>query len=222
MDNNFYQLNSSLSNVVIEYITEKIFTGEYKAGDRIIERKIAEDLQISRSPIREAIKVVQQQGLVEFSPRKGSYVAVKSKEDIKEIFSIRCLLESDIIEILIKEDLLNGDDFIMMEKITEEMDEVARSKESIEKKVYEMSKKDIMFHKYIWEKSKSKLRIKILSDMYLNLQLAMILDTNIEQNIEDSGIEHRLIIDALKNKDIEKAKNYLINHIVSYRARILE
>lgn len=217
MDNINYLLNSNLSNVVIEYITKKIFIGEYKAGDKIVEIKIAEDLKISRSPIREAIKVIQEQGLIEYIPRKGCTVAFKSEEQIKEIFDIRCLLENNIIETLIKEDILINEDFNSLSKIVDQMDVIAHSNEDITKLVYDMSKEDIKFHKYLWEKSNKTLHIKILNDIFLNLQLAMILDTNIDANLKDTASEHALIIDSLKNKDIESTKKNLRDHIVSYR-----
>ncbi|HSH36157.1 GntR family transcriptional regulator, partial [Schnuerera sp.] len=82
----------SLSDIVIDYITKKILTGEYKEGDRILESKIAESLEISRAPVREGIIELQNQGLLKYIPRKGNFVTKMTMEDVKEVFDIRLLL----------------------------------------------------------------------------------------------------------------------------------
>ena len=217
MESNFGKLDLSISNIVIDYIIEKIFIGKYKSGEKIIEREIADTLKISRSPVREAIKILQQQGLLNYSPRKGCTVAFKSENEIKEIFDIRCLLENSIIETLVKEDILVDEDFDNIDEIIKEMDKIAYSDDDISKKVYDMSKQDIKFHQYLWKKSNKNLHIKILHDLYLNLQLAMIVDTNINPNLMYTALEHKLISNSLKAKNIESAKNNLKKHIISYR-----
>lgn len=215
------QINLNLSNIVVDYIMEKILTGEYKQGEKISERKIAEDLKISRSPIREGIKVIQEQGILEFIPRKGNFVTIMSIEDIKEVFEIRCFLEDDIIEILIKDNILNDNDFNKLSSIVDEMVYIANSDKPLNIKIYEISIKDIEFHKYMWEKSNSKRRLKILKDMYLNLQLAMAIENNVGSDLEAISIEHNLIIDAIKDRNLDLAKKHMRNHIVSFRGEIL-
>lgn len=215
------QINLNLSNIVVDYIMEKILTGEYKQGEKISERQIAEDLKISRSPIREGIKVIQEQGILELVPRKGNFVTIMSIEDIKEVFEIRCFLEDDIIEILIKDNILNDKDFKKLESIVDDMVHIANSDKPLNIKIYEISIKDIEFHKYMWEKSNSKRRLKILKDMYLNLQLAMAIENNVGSDLEAISIEHKLIIEAIKNRNLELAKKHMKNHIISFRGEIL-
>jgi len=111
MKQNLNYLKKNLSDIVIDYIMKKIFTGEYREGDRLLESKIAEELNISRSPVREGIIELQNQGLVKYIPRKGNFITKMTMEDIKEIFDIRLLLENDIIEILINEKKLTEADF---------------------------------------------------------------------------------------------------------------
>ena len=171
MKQNLNYLKKNLSDIVIDYIMKKIFTGEYREGDRLLESKIAEELNISRSPVREGIIELQNQGLVKYIPRKGNFITKMTMEDIKEIFDIRLLLENDIIEILINEKKLTEADFAKLTQIVDEMVDIATSDLSVSEKVLGINEKDIEFHTYIWNKSESKRRVKILTDLFISLNL---------------------------------------------------
>ena len=108
MENIFNMEN--LSDKVTIFIREKIFCGEYDMGDRLLEQDLADELGVSRAPVREAIKNLVNQGLLVSIPNKGTYVEKINKKDVKEIFEIRVYLESRIIEELIKKDLLKQED----------------------------------------------------------------------------------------------------------------
>jgi DNA-binding GntR family transcriptional regulator len=215
-------LKNNLSTIVVEYLKEKIFKGEYRQGERIQERAIAEDLDISRAPVREGIRELQLQGLLEFTPRKGNIVAVFSMEDLKEIFDIRLLLENDIIDILIAENLLNEKDFAHLNYLVEEMIHVANSSDATRIKIFELNKKDSAFHQYLWSKAGSRRRCKILVDLFLQLKMAMIIDTEISGDFVEVASQHFDIIRALKAGDSLKAKLYLKNHIISYKNELFD
>lgn len=85
---------SPIRDKVYDYIKQAIVNGVYKSGDRIIERELAEQLNVSRTPIREALFRLESQGLVKTLPRKGVVVSSLSPEEIVEIFTILSALES--------------------------------------------------------------------------------------------------------------------------------
>lgn len=209
-------LKKNLSDIVIDYIINKILTGEYREGDRILESKIAEELNISRAPVREGIIDLQNQGLIKYVPRKGNYISKMTIKDIKEVFDIRLLLENDIIEILINEKKLTEEDFSKLTKIVDEMVEIAKSNEPISERVLGINEKDIEFHKFIWNKSDSKRRVKILTDLFYQLKLAMIIDTEITGDLVVTASSHYDIIKYLRDGDIEKCKQALRDHIITY------
>ncbi|MFN2341690.1 MAG: GntR family transcriptional regulator, partial [Halanaerobium sp.] len=106
------QLNyQSLSEKVAEHLKREIFLENYQGGDRILEARVAEELSVSRAPVREAIKELEKAGLVETVPRKGSFVVSFEESDIKEIFEIRVILEGRMMELIIQNDLLDEKDF---------------------------------------------------------------------------------------------------------------
>ena len=85
---------SPIRDKVYLYIKQAIMQGLYKSGDRIIERELADQLNVSRTPIREALFRLESQGFVKTLPRKGVIVSKLSSEEIIEIFTILSVLES--------------------------------------------------------------------------------------------------------------------------------
>lgn len=85
---------SPIRDKVYEYIKQSIISGVYKSGDRIVERELADQLRVSRTPIREALFRLESQGLVKTLPRKGVVVSKLEPEEVVEIFTILASLES--------------------------------------------------------------------------------------------------------------------------------
>jgi len=209
--------HENLSDKVVEFIKQKIFTGEYKKGHHILEQEIANELNISRAPVREGIKLLQNQELIKFIPRKGNYVNEFTMEDIKEIYDIRLLIETSVFEILINEKKLTEEDFQNLIKIIDEMVELAKKEGELSTKIMSLNKKDMEFHRYIWNKSGSNRRIRILSTLYTQLQLAMIIDTKLAGNLENTAKEHYAIIKYLRQGDLDSCIKAFEDHILIYR-----
>jgi len=213
--------HQSLSDKVAEYLKREIFLENYQGGDHILEAKVAKELDVSRAPVREAIKELEKEGLIETIPRKGSFVASFNKEDIKEVFEIRVLLESRMMEIIIENDLLKEEDFCHLENLVEEMLLIVKEEIPEDEKAVELNEKDIAFHKYLWGKTNRKFTQRILKIIHNQLKLAMIIDARKEDSLEASAREHYLIIENLRNKDLEKVQKSLIDHIVSYNESLM-
>ena len=81
------------SNQVCQYIQDKILSGEYPDGYRLVETKIAKDFGISQSPVREALRVLEVMGLVETKPYIGCYVRAIDERGLQQVFDLRSLLE---------------------------------------------------------------------------------------------------------------------------------
>ena len=204
----------NLSNLVTRYIKDGIFEGKYTSNDQIKENCLAQELGISRAPVREAMKQLEREGVLYFIPNKGSFLVEITKKDRAEIFQIRVSLESDIIRILIEENRLTTKDFKKLEKMFLEMSRVARSDKEYIRKVIEIIKIDFEFHKYLWRKSESKHRCSILETLVFQLKMAMIHDTQLSNDLEESVLQHLDIIEALKSRNIDLAIMQLKNHIV--------
>lgn len=205
--------HQSLTSRVVEYLKEQIFLENYVGGDRITESNLAEELGISRAPVREAIKELESQGLVETIPRRGTFVVEFDHDEIQELFDIRVMLEERVFKILIKEKLLDQDDFEYLENLVKEMVQITESDKDNNEKVVEVNKRDMKFHSYLWKKSKSKWTNKILTTLYYQLQLAMIIDAKKEDNLKDASLKHNDIIRCLRKKSVKETKQAVVDHI---------
>ncbi len=205
--------HKSLSSRVVEYLKEEIFMENYRGGDRILESRVAEELEISRAPVREALKELENQGLVNTIPRKGTFVVEFNQEEMQELFDIRVTLESRVFKILIKEKILTEEDFKYLNNLVEEMVKIAQSDEDDNYKILLVNRKDMKFHRYLWCKSNSKWTIKILTTLYNQLQLAMIMDAKKENNLTEASLKHKDILQRLKEYDLTKTKAAIIDHI---------
>lgn len=207
----------NLSSLVVDYIKEKILLGEYAEGDRILEYEVAEQLKISRAPVREAIRELEHQGLIKSIPRKGNFVVRFTLEDIKEIFTIRLGIENSVLEILIDENKLGDEDFKILNEMIVEMAKIGKQKGSMGQRIIKLNKKDMEFHRFLWEKSGSKRRVKILTDLMFQLQMAMIIDTKLTGDLEKTAVDHYEIVKFLQEKDLDNCKRALREHIISTR-----
>ena len=114
-----------------------------------MEMEISEQLQVSRTTVREALKILETQGIVEITPRRGTYVAAFDHRDMVEILELRCMCETYIFNRLIDDRLLDRGDFFHLQRIIDEMVEGSRP---LSEKRLEQSEaftsKDLEFHGY--------------------------------------------------------------------------
>ncbi|MCL2578944.1 MAG: GntR family transcriptional regulator [Oscillospiraceae bacterium] len=212
----------SLSEMAVQYIKNKILSGEFKGGDKLIETNISADLAISRPPVREALRELSVQGMIVFSPRKGNVVPEISLEEILEIFDIRISLEVKVLELLIQKKLLAGEDFACLRSLVEKM----RAQSSLEgephEKMYQLNSLDLQFHSYLWAASKSFRRAKIMESLFFQLLLAMNRTPESLGVFGEKAIEHERIVDALEKNDLDLAVSQFTVHLDSYTQAIVK
>lgn len=208
----------NLNRRVVEFLRDEIlWSGRLKHGQHIQEVEIAEELNISRAPVREALRELEHEGLVEYIPRRGVYVASFDKEDFLEIVDIRYAIESRVYEAIVKNNRLTPEDFKKLRSMIDVMVALAKEETDETGKTAAIAEQDINFHRYIWEKSGRKWSYKILSNLYYQLRLALMEDWIIEQgmaqDLERSVILHYDIVNCLEKGDVEGAKRILLRHI---------
>ena len=195
-----------LRDVVFNTLREAILTGELEPGERLMEIKLAEKLGVSRTPIREAIRMLQIEGLVNITPRKGTVVAEISKDDLKNVLEVRKVLEKLAVELACM-------------KITEE--EILGLKENLKefstaikkKNPSEIAKIVVAFHDIIYKSTRNTRLIQIMfnirEQMY-RYRLEYIKDQDTRETVVR---DHEKLIEAIVNKDVENAKNIIVGHI---------
>ena len=150
------QLDSTADRVV-EAIRNSIIRGELRPGDKVPEQELASQLGISRTPVREAIRMLEQQGLLRVESKKGTYIAAVDKTDEQNALSVRATLEELAINEAIER--LSTTEWKMLcdslEKIIKDMETSMKSKDSI--KIIEL---DIEFHTLIVSASRNPNKIR--------------------------------------------------------------
>ena len=204
-----------LREVVCESLREAIRRGILKPGERIMEIQLAEELGVSRTPVREAIRKLELEGYVVMMPRRGTYVANMSIRDINEIFEIRTSLES----------LSNG---LAAEHITdEELEHLQRLlviigvyiKEGNMEKIVET---DIEFHDLMYHAARNQRLVGIISNLRDQLTRFRTLSMSHPGRLEATLEEHKAIVEAIANGDRRSASKAAERHMENSEKTLLQ
>lgn len=207
-----YTLESDLTVMVITYIRKQIFSKRFLPGGKINERELARTLNISRTPIREACKELEEQGLVTSIKYKGWYVVDFSEQEAREINSIRTLLENFIFETAIREDSFTDIDLCQAELVNRELEKISKEGNS-ESKIYRFLEKEMEFHVALCSVAKNHCiwTQKFLKNLSYQIRLALSFVDNFQkQNFMEYSIKiHSLMLHHLKEKNLRGLEEIL-------------
>ncbi len=204
----------SLSDKAYNMIKTAILSFVLKPGEPLIEAQIAKQINISRTPIRESLKKLESEGLVNIIPKKGAFVSDITREDIEELFVLREALERTALRAALPR--FGADDFLELEEILE------RAKKDIENGDFETSiQGDVMLHGMIIEKSGYKRLAQFLDVLKTQALRIRYLGTTVKGRTQKSMKEHKAIMDAIKDKDLKLADSLLKEHIRNVRDNVL-
>lgn len=206
-----FPLTASLSEEIESILRERILKGEYTIGERIKESHIAEELKVSRTPIREAFRHLEKEGLIETIPNRGSFALGLTKGDIQDIYAVRVLVEALAVEWAVGR--ISEEETFNLEDAFEKMEFYTRKKDS--KKVLEINR---VFHEIIYGASGSRFlaqTLKSYQEYVEKTRRATVYRDNLPIILE----EHRKILVAIKNKDKEQAVERISEHLINSRKR---
>lgn len=196
----------SLSDDVAQIIRKMILNGELQAGERINQAHLAENLSISRGPIREALKLLQNEGLIKHETNKGTFVATLSKEDAFEIYTLRALLEGEAAQLALPN--LTDQEFAKLENLLDEFYEAM-----VEKNLEKQAQCDILFHSTIVHASRHNRLINI--HKHLDTQVGAMFLTVANQvplRVEQVVENHRVLLNALRTKNCKEIQERFSAH----------
>ena len=200
--------NYSLSSRVFHTIRENILSGKYQADEELKEKTIGEELGVSRTPVREALRQLELEGLITIIPNKGAYVVGITQKDIKDIYEIRCHLEGLCAkwaaQNITKEQLDELEENIFLSDF--------HAKKGNTEQVVELDNK---FHEILYTASNSKELRHVLSDFHHYVQRVRKITLAVSQRAMESNDEHRKIVEALKQHDAALAEQLANQHIMN-------
>ena len=202
-----------LGEVVFEYLRNAILNGELKPGERLMEVTIAEQLGVSRTPVREAIRKLEKESFVIMIPRKGAYVADLTKKDILEVLEIRKELEGFAASLAAER--MTYEEKETLGKIMEQFNEalIASDKKT-------MIECDNAFHSAIFHATKNGRLITMIYDLHDQFQRFRLIYFSEFHNYKEIQQSHGRIFDAILSNDAEAAKQEAESHVESIRGLV--
>ena len=196
----------SLRGRVFQSIREDILSGRYEQNTELKEAAIGAELGVSRTPVREALRQLELEGLVTIIPNRGAYVNMITAKDVQDIYVIRSMLEGLCARWATQS--ITDEQLDSMEE-TLCLSEYHTSKKNYEK-LYEL---DSLFHEQLYEAGGSRILNHILSDFHDYVKMVRKVTISASGRSVTSTEEHRAIFEAIKEKDPDKAEALAKKHV---------
>jgi DNA-binding GntR family transcriptional regulator len=200
----------ALYEEVAEALRQRIFARELKPGDWIDELKIAEEYGISRTPLREALKVLAAEGLVTMKVRRGAYVTEVSSKDLADVYHLLALLESDAASVTASR--ATDAQLAELQGLHDDLEKSGKKGIKDKDNFFAINEQ---FHKLILNIADNRFRDQMVADLRKVMKLNRAQSLTREGRIEHSLEEHRAIMTALAKRDGKAATKAMQAHILA-------
>lgn len=189
----------SVGEEVVNAIRDAIINGKIEFGTHLTEAELSDQFNVSRIPIREAFRLLEQEGLVFRQPNRGCFVITFSTSDVLEVFSLRATLECMGFEWIIKN--LQDEDFKFLRAIIKKQ-EVAVNKKDISSLVA----LDLQFHEYLLTKAQHSRLLKVWNEQHAQCRMLLNLRFRVLEGYTPATVidDHSKIITALEERNLSK------------------
>nr|WP_255575542.1 GntR family transcriptional regulator [Caproiciproducens faecalis] len=197
-------VQESTSEVAAQKIRESIISGRLRPGDKLREADLCKWLKVSRTPVREAFRILQSEGFVTHNPNYGVMVATLGVDDVEHLYEIRSVLEQisvfDSTPHITQEQL---DELKKINKTMSNFDEINPQKSC---------DLDLQFHTLIAQASQNQILIECLAGVYRKTSMVLQFIPFKKERIAQTCKEHADIISSMESRDSELAKKYMEIH----------
>jgi DNA-binding GntR family transcriptional regulator len=208
-------VHNSMHAEVAAGLRDRIFAGELTPGMFLDEGRLAEQMQISRTPLREALKVLTAEGLVRHEPRRGCFVNQVTEQDLDEIFPVIALLEGRCA----REAALNATDGDLqaLEALHDKLNRHARAR-----RITDYYAANFAIHEAIIALANNRWLAQVIGDLRKILKLARLQQLHAPGRLDQSLSEHMAVFAALKARDPEGAEAAMRTHLTRQREALRE
>ena len=203
------QNNSLTPNEIYASIQDRIRLGQYKPGEKLSENNLAKEFNCSRTPVREAVKTLEQNGLVVIQPKSGTYVRNYSQEEIKNAIEIRAYLEALAFTL----DIEKETDITPLKQCLDKMNEIATAPDF---DLMSFGKYHFDFHATLVAISGNDFLIELYDKLHLNALPKIFFSPMTKEALAKTQIEHNKILKYLENKD-PAGEQFIIQHLMTRR-----
>jgi DNA-binding GntR family transcriptional regulator len=196
----------ALYEEVAELLRQRIFRRELEPGSWIDEVKLAQEYGISRTPLREALKVLAAEGLVTMKVRRGAYVTEVSERDLADVYHLLALLESDAAAVVAQR---AGDAQLKeLQQLHRELENAVQDRE----KFFALNER---FHMRLLELADNRWRDQMVADLRKVMKLNRHHSLFKQGRIAESLAEHRAVMQALEKRDPDAASRLMREHFAN-------
>jgi len=196
----------ALHEEIVETLRDMIMTGELQEGDKINENALCASMGISKTPLREALRVLSAEKIIKLVPNKGSYVCKPTLKEIKEMFDVMSVLEGICARSATEK--MTDRDFARLEKLHEKLEENFKSHDQ---KNY--IKFNNLYHTFLQELAGNQTLNQIIYGLRQKILLYRFKSLNLPGRFEKSIQEHRQLLNTFQKRDPEKAEILIKTHL---------
>lgn len=204
-----------LREIVFETLREAIISATLKPGERLMEIQLAEEMGVSRTPVREAIRKLELEGFVVMVPRKGAYVAGISMKDIADVFEIRAALES--LAAGLAAERITEEELEQLERILVKIGECVKKNDLVQ-----LIEVDTEFHDTLYKACRNERLVQIVSNLREQIQRARTASLSTPGRMKDALEEHKKIVEAVSERNVELAQLLAREHIENAENTMLD
>ncbi len=204
-----------LRELVTDNIRQAILRGVFPPGMRLMELQLASDIGVSRTPVREAIRALELEGLVVMIPRRGAYVANISIKDINEVYEVRTALE--VLAAGLAAERINDEELDEMEKILVSMSTLTPAHD-----MEALVSNDTKFHDIIYNASRNGRLISIVNNLREQINSIRGGSMGYPGRLGEMMDEHRAIVDSIAQRDSDAAQQAVRTHMENAERTLLK
>jgi GntR family transcriptional regulator, gluconate operon transcriptional repressor len=195
----------SLAEDAADRIREQILAGGFRQGEHLVEAKIAEQLTISRGPVREAFKLLRAEGLLNEEPRRGTFVVSLSAEDVREIYGLRAALEGRAGRLLAR--ARDAETIATLRSLVDGIDAAVATGDAVT-----VSRADLAFHEGLCRLCGNSRILEVFDRYVPTLRALLRMDEHVLRSLDEVSDQHRELVDAIASGDEEAAARLLSEH----------
>ena len=199
------QAPRSLAEDAADRIREQILAGGFRQGEHLVEAKIAEQLNISRGPVREAFKLLRAEGLLNEEPRRGTFVVSLSADDVREIYGLRAALEGRAARMIARSQ--DPAALARLRVLVEEIDRAVATGDAAA-----VSRADLAFHEGLCALCGNSRILEVFDRYVPTLRALLRLDERVLRSLDEVSNQHRPFVEAIEAGEEETAARLLAEH----------
>ena len=203
--------NTNLRDQTYDIIKNMIILREIEPGKKINEEHIAKEIQVSRTPIREALCRLENEGIVTIIPRRGAFVSDLTENNVREILLIREVLEGLVVRLAVE-----NMDAKTLQKLSKAIAKVSSIPEE-DRDLINYTRSEVDFHSILLSASNNQMLKNMMEMVNAHLQIIRLRTVVIPERAQKTVKEHQQILKAIEKGDADSAEDLMRKHVRSVR-----